>query len=98
MLCVCVCVCVGSVGPSWVVLLSAVLCIIILMLPVSTEHSTTLSLAHYYCVVTVHQKLIAAYILGMSHSVVMLVPQLRHYQAVLSQVSIKAEIFKHSYA
>ena len=58
------CMCVGSVGPSWVVLLSAVLCVIILMLPLSTDNSSTLSLAHYYCVVSVHQKLIAAYILG----------------------------------
>jgi len=68
----CLSVCVGSVGLSWVVLLSAVLCIIILMLPLSTDNNnnnnnnnTSLwsSLVHC-CVVSVHQKLIAAYILG----------------------------------
>jgi len=61
-----VCMCVGSVGPSWVVLLSAVLCIVILMLPLSTDsdnNSSSIRLSHY-CIVTVHQKLIAAYILG----------------------------------
>jgi len=65
---VCVCVCVGSVGPSWVVLLSAVLCIIILMLPLSTGNDTSSASLTHYCIVTVHQKLIAAYILGLFQS------------------------------
>ena len=65
------CVCVGSVGgPSWVVLLSAVLCIIILMMPLSTDSSSLLA---HYCLVSIHQKLIAAYILGMSSSLSQLI-------------------------
>jgi len=62
----------GGVGPSWVVLLSAVLCIIILMLPLSTDQNitnssssnSTLSLLYSFIIVSLHQKLIAAYILG----------------------------------
>lgn len=62
-----------SVGPSWVVLLSAVLCIVILMLPLSTDsdnNSSSIRLSHY-CIVTVHQKLIAAYILGLVTMVIL---------------------------
>ena len=74
----------AGAGPSWVVLLSAVLCIIILMLPLqsSTDDgadsdvtgSSTVSLLLLllrYCVVTVHQKLIAAYILGLVTMVIL---------------------------
>jgi len=64
-------VCVGTVGgPSWVVLVSAVCCIVILMLPLSTDHSAPVAAAgdgwSLYCSlhVSLHQKLIAAYILG----------------------------------
>jgi len=61
---------VGSVGgPSWVVLVSAVLCIMILMMPLSTDNVTDSTDSWTrYCLVTVHQKLIAAYILGLSPS------------------------------
>jgi len=58
-----------------VVLLSAVLCIVLLMLPLSTDDvNDSSSILARYCVVSVHQKLIAAYILGLyrSLSVVMI--------------------------
>jgi len=105
------CDCVGSVavgGPSWVVLLAAVLCILILMLPLSTDYIVTnddtgtattttttthtatttttgsSSLAVYsYFVVSVHQKLIAAYILGTCLSVCLSVFRLQCYGHVL---------------
>jgi hypothetical protein len=55
-----------SSSPSWIVLLAAVLCIVILMLP--TDGSSTFT---EYIHVTFHQKLIASYILGLVTMVIL---------------------------
>lgn len=51
-----------SSGPSLVVVLAAVMCIVALMLPIQGEQKTNLP---QYLHLSIHQKLIAAYILGL---------------------------------